>query len=290
MNKIKLGIPKGSLQESTLYLFKKAGFNINISERSYKPTIDDSEIECLLIRAQEIPKYVEQGVLDIGLSGKDWITETKAEVEEVADLVYAKTGFGKVKLVIAVPEDSKIKSVKDLEGKRIATELVSVTRDYLKKNKVNAEVEFSWGATEVKVPELVDAISELTETGSSLRANKLRIVDTIIESNTKFIANKKSMQDSWKKQKIQEIALLLNGALAAESKVGLKMNVEKKNLNKLLLLLPALKKPTISELSDKNWAAVETIIDEKIVREIIPKLKQAGAQGIIEYPLNKIVD
>ena len=290
MNKIKLGIPKGSLQESTLYLFKKAGFNINISERSYKPTIDDSEIECLLIRAQEIPKYVEQGVLDIGLSGKDWITETKAEVEEVADLVYAKTGFGKVKLVIAVPEDSKIKSVKDLEGKRIATELVSVTRDYLKKNKVNAEVEFSWGATEVKVQELVDAISELTETGSSLRANKLRIVDTIIESNTKFIANKKSMQDSWKKQKIQEIALLLNGALAAESKVGLKMNVEKKNLNKLLLLLPALKKPTISELSDKNWAAVETIIDEKIVREIIPKLKQAGAQGIIEYPLNKIVD
>lgn len=290
MNKIKLGIPKGSLQESTLYLFKKAGFNINISERSYKPTIDDSEIECLLIRAQEIPKYVEQGVLDIGLSGKDWITETKAKVEEVADLVYAKTGFGKVKLVIAVPEDSKIKSVKDLEGKRIATELVSVTRGYLKKNKVNAEVEFSWGATEVKVPELVDAISELTETGSSLRANKLRIVDTIIESNTKFIANKKSMQDSWKKQKIQEIALLLNGALAAESKVGLKMNVEKKNLNKLLFLLPALKKPTISELSDKNWAAVETIIDEKIVREIIHKLKQAGAQGIIEYPLNKIID
>jgi len=290
MNKIKLGIPKGSLQESTVELFKKAGFNIHISERSYKPTINDSDIECLLIRAQEIPKYVEQGVLDAGLSGKDWITETKADVEEVADLVYSKTGFGKVKLVIAVPEDSKVKSVKDLEGKRIATELVSVTKDYLKKNKVNAEVEFSWGATEVKVPELVDAISELTETGSSLRANKLRIVDTIMESTTKFIVNKKSMQDSWKKEKIQEIALLLNGALAAGNKVGLKMNIEKKNLNGLLNLLPSLKSPTISELSDKNWVAVEIIIEEKIVREIIPKLKKSGAQGIIEYSLNKLIE
>lgn len=290
MNKIKLGIPKGSLQESTVELFKKAGFNIHISERSYKPTIDDSEIECLLIRAQEIPKYVEQGVLDAGLSGKDWIMETKADVEEVADLIYSKTGFGKVKLVIAVPEDSKIKSVKDLEGKRIATELVNVTKDYLKKNKVNAEVEFSWGATEVKVPELVDAISELTETGSSLRANKLRIVDTIIESTTKFIVNKKAMQDSWKKEKIQEIALLLNGALAAGSKVGLKMNIEKKNLNGLLTSLPSLKSPTISELYDKDWVAIETIIEEKIVREIIPKLKKAGAQGIVEYSLNKIIE
>ena len=290
MNKIKLGLPKGSLQEATLGLFKKAGFNIHVSERSYKPSIDDTEIECLLIRAQEIPKYVEKGVLDVGLSGKDWITETKADVEEVADLVYAKTGFGKVKLVLAVPENSKISSVRDLEGKRIATELVNVTKEFLKKNKVNAEVEFSWGATEVKVPELVDAISELTETGSSLRANKLKVIDTILESSTKFIANKKSLQDKWKKQKIEEIAMLLNGALTAESKVGLKMNVEKKNLNKLLSLLPALKNPTISELSDKNWAAIETIIDEKMVREIIPKLKKAGAQGIVEYPLNKIIE
>jgi len=206
MNKIKLGIPKGSLQEATLELFKKAGFNIHISERSYKPTIDDAEIECLLIRAQEIPKYVEKGVLDVGLSGKDWITETRAEVEEVADLVYAKTGFGKVRLVLAVPENSKINSIRDLEGKRIATELVNVTKDYLKKQKVDAEVEFSWGATEVKVPELVDAISELTETGSSLRANKLKIIDTILESTTRLIANKKSLQDSWKKAKIGELA------------------------------------------------------------------------------------
>jgi len=290
VNKIKLGIPKGSLQESTLELFKKAGFNIYVGERSYKPKIDDPEIECLLIRAQEIAKYVEQGVLDIGLTGKDWITETKANVSEVADLVYSKTGFGKVKLVIAVPEDSNIKSVKDLEGKRIATELVNVTKDFLKKNKVNAEVEFSWGATEVKVPELVDAISELTETGSSLRANKLKIIETILESTTKFIANKESMKDSWKRQKIDDIALLLKGALLAESKVGLKMNLEKKNLNELISLLPALKNPTISELTDKNWIAIEVIADEKLVREIIPKLKKAGAQGIVEYPLNKIIE
>ena len=290
VNKIKLGIPKGSLQESTLELFKKAGFNIYVGERSYKPKIDDPEIECLLIRAQEIAKYVEQGVLDIGLTGKDWITETKANVSEVADLVYSKTGFGKVKLVIAVPEDSNIKSVKDLEGKRIATELVNVTKDFLKKNKVNAEVEFSWGATEVKVPELVDAISELTETGSSLRANKLKIIETILESTTKFIANKESMKDSWKRQKIDDIALLLRGALLAESKVGLKMNLEKKNLNELISLLPALKNPTISELTDKNWIAIEVIADEKLVREIIPKLKKAGAQGIVEYPLNKIIE
>ena len=289
MNKIILGIPKGSLQEATLDLFKKAGFNIHISERSYKPFIDDAEIECLLIRAQEIPKYVEKGVLDVGLSGKDWIMETKADVKEIADLVYAKTGFGKVRLVLATSENSKISSVKDLEGKRIATELVSVTKDFLKKNKVNAEVEFSWGATEVKVPGLVDAISELTETGSSLRANKLKIIDTILESTTRLIANKKSLQDTWKKQKIDEIALLLNGALSAENKVGLKMNAEKKNLKKLLSLLPSLNNPTISELSDKNWVAIEVIIDEKIVRKIIPSLKQSGAQGIVEYSLNKII-
>ncbi len=290
MNKIKLGIPKGSLQEATITLFKKAGFNININERSYKPAIDDEEIECLLIRAQEIPKYVERGVLDLGLSGKDWIIETKADVHEVADLIYAKQGLKKVKLVIAVSENSNIKFIKDLEGKKIATELVNITKDYLKKNKVNAEVEFSWGATEVKVPELVDAIAELTETGSSLKVNNLRVIDTILESTTKLIANKKSMEDLWKKQKIQEIALLLNGALIAESKVGLKMNIEKKNLSKLLSLLPSLKSPTISELSDKKWVAVETIIDESIVRKMIPKMKYAGAQGIIEYPLNKIIE
>ncbi len=290
MKKIKLGIPKGSLQESTIELFKKAGFNIHVDERSYKPIINDEEIDCLLIRAQEIPKYVEKGVLDAGLSGKDWIIETDADVYEVADLVYAKTGFGKVKLVLAVPEDSGIKSVKDLEGKRIATELVNVTKNYLKNHNVSAEVEFSWGATEVKVPELVDAISELTETGSSLRANKLRVIETILEATTKFIANKKSMQDPWKKQKIEEIALLLNGALAAESKVALKMNVEKKNLSGLISLLSSLKSPTVSELSDKNWIAVEVVVDEKIVREIIPKLKKAGAQGIIEYSLNKIIE
>ncbi len=290
MRKIKLGIPKGSLQEATLGLFKKAGFNINVGERSYKPSIDDSEIECLLIRAQEIAKYVEQGVLDVGLTGKDWITETNADVQEITSLIYSKTGFGKVKLVIAVPENSSIKSVKDLEGKRIATELINITKDYLKKNKVNAEVEFSWGATEVKVPELVDAIAELTETGTSLKANNLRIIDTILESTTKLIANKKSMSDKWKKQKIEEIALLLNGALEAYSKVGLKMNVERENLDKLLSLLPALKKPTISNLSDDKWVAIETIIDEKIVREILPALKKAGAQGIVEYSLNKVIE
>lgn len=290
MNKLKLGIPKGSLQESTVELFKKAGFNIRIGERSYKPTIDDEEIECLLIRAQEIPKYVEQGVLDVGLSGKDWIIETDADIEEVADLVYAKTGFGKVKLVIAVPENSEIKSVQDLKGKRIATELVNVTKKYLKKNKIDAEVEFSWGATEVKVPELVDAISELTETGSSLKANKLRIVDTVLESTTKLMANKESIKNPWKKQKIDEISLLLKGALVAESKVGLKMNTEEKNLDAIISLLPSLKNPTVSPLYETNWLAIEAILDEKIVREIIPKLKKAGAQGIVEYPLNKIIE
>ena len=290
MKKIKLGIPKGSLQEITLALFKKAGFNIHINDRSYKPTIDDEDIECLLIRVQEIPRYVADKVLDLGLSGKDWITETNADVEEITDLIYAKQGYGKVKLVIAVAKNSNIKSIQDLEGKRIATELVNVTRDFLEKNKVNAEIEFSWGATEVKVPELVDAIAELTETGSSLKANKLRIIETIMESTTKLIANKESMKDKWKNKKIRGIALLLEGALLAEKKVGLKMNVEKKNVDRLLKLLPALKKPTISELSDKDWVAIEIIIDEKIVREIIPELKTFGVQGIVEYPINKIIE
>jgi len=290
MNKIKLGIPKGSMQESTLELFKKAGFNIYVNERSYRPKIDDDEIECILIRSQEIPTYVEQGVLDVGISGKDWITETKADVEEIADLIYSKRSLGKVKLVLAVAEDSNFKSVKDLEGKRIATELVSVTKDYLQKNKVKAKVEFSWGATEVKIPELVDAIAELSETGSSLKANKLRVIDTILESTTKLIANKESLKDTFKKKKIENIALLLKGALAASSKVGLKMNIDKKNLRKVIDEIPALKSPTIADLSNKNWVAVETIIDESIVREIIPQLKELGAQGIVEYPLNKIIE
>jgi ATP phosphoribosyltransferase len=286
---IKIGIPKGSLQNSTIELFKKAGFNIRVNERSYKPVIDDENIECLLIRAQEIPKYVEQGVLDAGLSGEDWIQETAADVEEISELVYSKTGFGKVRLVMAVPENSSVKSIKDLQGKRIATELVNVTKAYLKEKKVQAEVEFSWGATEVKVPELVDAISELTETGSSLRANNLRVIDVILESSTKFIANKTSLKDGWKKQKIEDITLLLKAALLAEGNIGLKMNVEKKNLDAIVALLPALKKPTVSNLYGDSSVAVEVIIEEKVVRDIIPKLKKAGAEGIVEYPLNKVI-
>ncbi|MBI5908434.1 MAG: ATP phosphoribosyltransferase [Betaproteobacteria bacterium] len=289
MNKIRLGIPKGSLQASTLRLFEKAGFNIRVDERSYKPSIDDEEIECLMIRAQEIPKYVEQGVLDLGLSGQDWIQESSASVHEVAELIYSKNGFGKVKLVLAVPEESPIRSVKDLAGKRIATELVHVTQSYLAKNGVKAEVEFSWGATEVKAPDLVDAIADLSETGSSLRANKLRVIETILESSTKLIANKKSYRDDWKKEKIDEIALLLSGAIIAEGRVGLKMNVDKKDLDAVVALLPALKNPTVSNLYDNNAVAVETIVEEKVVREIIPKLKKAGAQGIVEYSINKIV-
>lgn len=286
---LKLGIPKGSLQESTIKLFKKAGYNVRVSERSYYPDIDDAEIECMLIRAQEMARYVEDGVLDAGITGKDWIMENKADVAEVADMIYSKTGLGKVKWVLAVPNDSKIRSVKDLKGKKIATEAVGLTKQYLKKNKVEAEVEFSWGATEVKPPKLADAIVEVTETGSSLKANNLRIVDVILESNTKLIANKKSFKDAWKKKKIETISMLLLGAIAAQQKVGLMMNVRKKDLDRLLKVLPALQKPTISELSDKKWVDVNTIVEEKIVRDIIPKLKEAGAQGIVEYPLNKII-
>ena len=290
-NKIlKLGIPKGSLQERTFAMFKKAGFNISLSDsRSYFPQIDDPEMECILIRAQEIARYVQDGVLDCGLTGKDWVMENKADVVEVADLVYAKKGLGKVKWVLAVSNNSNIKSVKDLEGKRIATEAVNLTKEYLKKNNVKAEVEFSWGATEVKVPELVDAIVEITETGSSLRANNLRIIDTLLESTTKFVANKNSIKDAWKRKKIEEIAMLLKGAIAAEESVGLMMNVEKKNLDKVLSVLPALKNPTISSLSDENWVAVNAIVKEKVVREIVFKLKEAGAEDIVEYPLNKII-
>jgi len=289
MSKLRLGIPKGSLQGSTLRLFEKAGFNIRVDERSYKPSIDDDDIECLMIRAQEIPKYVEQGVLDVGLCGEDWIQESGASVHEVAELVYSKNGFGKVRLVLAVPEDSQIRSVKDLEGKRIATELVHVTQSYLVKNGIKAEVEFSWGATEVKAPDLVDAIADLTETGSSLRANNLRVIETILESSTKLIANKKSYSDSWKQEKIDEISLLLSSAILSEGRVGLKMNVDKKDLDAVVALLPALKNPTVSDLYDKKSVAVETIVEERVVREIIPKLKKAGAQGIVEYSINKIV-
>ncbi|MBM3309532.1 MAG: ATP phosphoribosyltransferase [Candidatus Altiarchaeales archaeon] len=291
MNKLRLGLPKGSLQESTFRMFLKAGFHINVSSRSYHPSIDDSEVEPVLLRAQEIPRYVESGILDAGITGFDWVVENGVEskVVEVAELLYAKQGLGKVRWVLAVPEESRIKDVKDLQGKSIATEVVNVTKNYLKKHGVKADVEFSWGATEVKAGELVDAIVEITETGSSLKANKLRIVDTILESTTKLIANKRAWQDKWKKHKLEEICLLLKGALAAEEKVGLKMNVKRSNLSRILEMLPALKEPTISNLTNPNWVALEIVIDEKVVRELVPKLKKAGAQGIIEYPLNKII-
>ncbi len=289
MKVLKLGLPKGSLQEATFRLFGKAGFNIQINERSYFPHIDDEEIECMLIRAQEMARYVEMGHLDCGITGKDWIEENRAKVVEVSDLVYAKRGMKPVKWVLAVPKGSSIKSVKDLENKLIATEAVNITKDYLKKNKVKAEVEFSWGATEVKAPTLADAIVEITETGSSLRANNLRIVDTILESTTRFIANRNSWRDKWKHRKIENIVTLLQGAINAEGKVGLKLNVARKDLEAVLGMLPALKNPTISSLSDENWVAVETIIEESLVRELIPELKRTGAQGIVEYPLNKIV-
>ncbi len=286
---LKLGIPKGSLQESTIRLFKKAGFSIKVDERSYFPKIDDDEIQCIMVRAQEMSRYVENGHIDAGLTGKDWILENNSKVAEVADLIYAKQGPGKVKWVLAVPNESKIKSVKDLEGKKIATEAVNLTKQYLKRNNVKAEVEFSWGATEVKAPELVDAIVEITETGSSLRANNLRIVDVIMESNTKFIAHIESWKNPWKKKKIEKIKMLLLGALLAEEKVAIMMNVRKKDIPNVLKLLPALNKPTISDLSDINWAALNTIVDEKQVRDLIPKLKEAGAEGIVEYALNKII-
>ncbi len=286
---LKLGIPKGSLQDATVELFRRAGFNITISTRSYFPAIDDPEIECMLIRAQEMARYVEDGVLDAGLTGYDWVRENDAQVVTVADLVYAKQSFGKVRWVLAVPESSPIQSVKDLEGKIIATELVGATKRYLAEHGVNAKVEFSWGATEVKPPVLADAIVEVTETGSSLRANKLRIVETVLESNTQLIANVDAWKDSWKRRKLEDIKMVLEGAMNARGKVGLMLNVERKNLEKVLETLPALKKPTISQLSDPDWLAVNTILDETTVRLIIPRLKEAGAQGIVEYPLNKIV-
>lgn len=287
--KLKLGIPKGSLENATIDLFRRAGFNITTSSRSYFPAIDDPETECMLIRAQEMARYVEDGVLDAGLTGRDWIEESEAKVHAVADLIYAKQSFGKVRWVLAVPDASSFRSVKDLEGKIIATELVATTKRYLASNGVTAKVEFSWGATEVKPPELADAIVEVTETGSSLRANKLRIIETVLESNTQLIANTSSWQDDWKRRKLEDMKMLLEGAINALGKVGLMLNVRKECLPAVLGILPALKNPTISNLSDDEWVAVHTILDENTVRHIIPRLKEAGAQGIVEYPLNKIV-
>lgn len=287
--KLKLGIPKGSLENATIELFRRAGFNITTSSRSYFPAIDDPEIECMMIRAQEMARYVEDGVLDGGLTGRDWIEESEAKVHAVADLIYAKQSFGKVRWVLAVPESSSFQSVKDLEGKIIATELVEATKRYLAANGVKAKVEFSWGATEVKPPVLADAIVEVTETGSSLRANKLRIIETVLESNTQLIANLGSWQDAWKRRKMEDIRMLLEGAINALGKVGLMLNVRRDCLPAILNILPALKKPTISTLSDEDWVAVHTILDESTVRNIIPRLKEAGGQGIVEYPLNKIV-
>jgi ATP phosphoribosyltransferase len=293
--KLKLGIPKGSLQDATIQLFGRAGFNIYVNTRSYFPTIDDPEIECMLIRAQEMARYVSDGVLDAGLTGLDWIAEHEAGdgktgvIEPIADLVYAKQSFGKVRWVLAAPEDSSIQSPKDLEGKTVATELVRATKAYFKRHGVNVKVEFSWGATEVKPPMLADAIVEVTETGSSLRANRLRIIDTLMESNTQLIANKDALADSWKRTKLDNISLLLRAAIEAQGKVGLMLNVRRDDLQHILALLPALQRPTISSLSDDQWVAVNTIIEERTVRDLMPKLKAAGGHGIVEYPLNKIV-
>ena len=288
-NVLKLGIPKGSLEEATVNLFAKAGYNIKIKSRSYFPSIDDEEIECMLIRAQEIARYVENGVLDAGLTGKDWVQENRADVVEIADLVYSKTSTRPVRWVLAVPNDSSIQSIKDLQGKRIATEAVNMTTDYLKKHGVTAEVEFSWGATEVKPPKLVDAIVEVTETGSSLRANNLRIIETIMESNTKFVMNKDAYNDSWKKEKVDRLVLMLQSAMAANGKVGLMMNVPKGKINDVMKILPPGKKPTVAELTDPKWVDLSVILEEKLVREIAPDLKRAGVEDIVEYSLNKII-
>lgn len=289
MNRLKLGIPKGSLQDATIELFSRAGWKIALSSRSYVPSIDDTEIECLLVRAQEMARYVETGALDAGITGHDWVVETGAQVDELAELVYAKQRLARVRWVLAVPEDSAIRDARDLEGKVIATEVVHITENYLAKHGVKARVEFSWGATEVKVPQLADAIVEVTETGSSLRANRLRIVDTVIESATVFIMNRAAGADAWKREKAESLILMLQGAITAATKVGLLLNVRREDLEAVLGVLPALKNPTISTLSDPDWVAVNTIVEEAVVRQILPKLKAAKAQGIVEYPLNKIV-
>lgn len=289
MAKIRLGIPKGSLQDATIALFAAAGFKIYANGRSYYPSTDDPELECMLIRAQEMARYVEHGALDAGLTGLDWVEETGLEVVNVADLIYAKQSRGKVRWVLAVPEDSVVKRAEDLEGKIIATELVEVTKRYFASKGVKVRVDFSWGATEVKPPMLADAIVEVTETGSSLKANRLRIVDTVLESNTQLIANKSAYEDAGKRQKIDNIALMLMGAITAQGRVGLMLNVKNSDLSKVLTVLPALNSPTISQLSNSEWVAVNTILEETVVRDVIPKLKAAGGTGIVEYPLNKVV-
>lgn len=288
-NILKLGIPKGSLEEATVNLFAKAGYNIKIKSRSYFPSIDDNEIECMLIRAQEIARYVENGVLDAGLTGKDWVLENRADIVDIADLVYSKASTRPVRWVLAVPNESPIQSIKDLQGKRIATEAVNMTTDYLKKHGVTAEVEFSWGATEVKPPKLVDAIVEITETGSSLKANNLRIVETLMESNTKFVMNKEAYSNPWKKQKVERLVLMLKSAMAANGKVGLMMNVPKNKLEEVMKILPEGKKPTIAELTDSDWMDLTVILEEKLVREIAPDLKAIGVEDIVEYSINKII-
>jgi ATP phosphoribosyltransferase len=286
---LRLGLPKGSLQDATFGLFKKAGYDFRVSSRSYEPVVDDPEIKSLLMRPQEIPEYIQDGVIDLGLTGKDWIEDSGAQVCEVAELQYSKATLNPVRVVLAVHEDSEIHSVKDLTGKRVATEYVRLTERYLKSNEINAHVEFSWGACEVKVPQLVEAIVVNTETGSSLRAHNLRIVDTLLVSTTRLIANKDAWEDPWKRQKIESIAILLQGAMNAERLVGLKMNVLKSDLLEVIALLPALRNPTLSPLKDEDWVAVETIIETTVVRDLIPKLKRAGAEGIVEYPLNKVI-
>jgi ATP phosphoribosyltransferase len=289
MNILRLGLPKGSLQDITISLFRQAGFEIRLRERSYFPDVDDDELECVLMKPQEVGRYVEMGELDAGITGKDWILETQVEVVEVAEFIYARSGFKSTRWVLAVPENSSIKSIKDLQGKRIATEVVNITKKYLAKYDVSAVVEFSWGATEVKPPRLADAIVELTETGRSLKENRLRIIDTVLESSTKFIANKKSWINLWKKEKIENVVMLLQSAILANKKVGLMMNVHKNDLDNILSILPAMLKPTISSLVDKDWIDVITIIDKKDIKHLIPKLKRAGAIGIVEFPLNKVI-
>ena len=288
-NILKLGLPKGSLQESTLDLFRKAGIRITSSDRSYFPYCDDDEIEIMFIRSQEMGKYVENGLFDAGITGQDWILETGAHIKEICELVYGKSGFKPVRWVLAVPEKSKINSAKDLEGKTVATELVNFVKKYLAKNKVKARVEYSWGATEAKAGILVDAIVELTETGRSLRANRLRIVEDLLASTTRFVANKKAWNDPWKREKMENIAILLKGALAAEGMVGLKMNLQDDDLPKIMKILPSLKRPTISPLTLSGWMALEVVVEEKVVKRLIPELKRAGAEGIIEYALNKLI-
>jgi len=286
---LKLGLPKGSLEHATIDLFRRAGFLVTVAERSYYPAVDDPEIECMMVRAQEMARYVEDGALDCGLTGHDWVVEGEADVHEVIDLVYAKQSFGKVRWVLAVPEGSPARTAADVEGKIVATELVGVTKRWLAERGVTAKVEFSWGATEAKLPELADAIVEVTETGSSLRANKLRVIETVLESTTQLIANRESWADPVKRRKIQDVAMLLQGAIAALDKVGLMLNVRQSDLEAVLAVLPALRNPTISHLSDPDWLAVNTILQESVVRDIIPRLKEAGAEGIVEFPLNKIV-